>query len=469
MASRSHISSFALWIATMDLACLMTGSVIGLLVRMPKWHRSEVVFENLEGWVLLFAGVLLANYLAGGYKLQYTYSRFNLVVTWLFSLTFALLFLSLTSAAWLKLFWLRGVLLISLLSYSFISLSLKLLVYKILFRSDIFLHRTVILGTGERARELRRLLESEFVMPAHRVVAFLNLDGHAGQAARVLDDVAVINVTEDTLESTVRSLAVNLIVIGLEDVRAASMVYPVLKRLRFDGIEVVTPLSVHEIYSGRVPLELINEEYLMQASMESGLPVFRRFKAIYDKAVAVLACLVFAPVSLLIVLAMKLSAPFSPVFYTQRRVGRFGEEFVIYKFRTMRKGAEAETGAVWSEDNDPRITRVGRILRRFRLDEIPQFINVLRGEMSVVGPRPERPEMTAELTRKIPFYDERENMMPGLTGWAQIRYPYGNSVEDSARKLEFDLYYIKNLSFSLDLQIILSTLRIVILGKEREH
>jgi len=447
----------------------MTRSVIGLLVRMPKWHRSEIVYGNLEGWLLLFAGVLLANYLAGGYKLQYTYSRFNLIVTWLFSLTFAMLFLSLTSAAWLKLFWLRGVLLLSLLSYSLISLFLKLLVYKVLFRSEVFLQRTVILGTGERARQLRHILELEYVMPAHRVVAFLNMESHGGETPAVLDDVAVINVSHDTLEDVIRSLGVNLIVIGLGDVHEASGAYPVLKRLRFAGIEVLTPLSVYEIYSGKTPLELIDEEYLMQASMESGLPVFRRFKALFDKGMSAVAILMFMPLALLITLAMKLSAPFSPVIYTQRRVGGFGEEFVIYKFRTMREGAETETGAVWSEKNDPRITRIGRVLRRFRLDEVPQFINVLRGEMSIVGPRPERPEITSELVRKIPFYEERENVTPGLTGWAQIRYPYGNSVEDAARKLEFDLYYIKHLSFSLDLQIILSTLRIVVLGKEREH
>jgi len=174
-----------------------------------------------------------------------------------------------------------------------------------------------------------------------------------------------------------------------------------------------------------------------------------------------------APVAVLIALLMKLAEPQSPVLYSQTRVGRFGSAFRIYKFRTMREGAEDKTGPVWSADEDTRVTRLGRGLRRFRLDEIPQFINILQGDMSLVGPRPERPELAAELEKRIPFYSERENIMPGLTGWAQIRYAYGNTVEDAVSKLEYDLYYMKHLSFALDLQIVLSTLQIVIFGARK--
>ncbi len=134
----------------------------------------------------------------------------------------------------------------------------------------------------------------------------------------------------------------------------------------------------------------------------------------------------------------------------------------------MRDNAEEDTGAVWSQGDDPRVTPVGRILRKYRLDEMPQLWNIFKGDMSVVGPRPERPEIVTELAKQIPFYDEREYAMPGLTGWAQIQYPYGSTVEDAKRKLEYDLFYIKNLSLSLDLQIILRTLRIIILGQARD-
>ncbi len=457
----------------MDLVCLLLGSAIGVMLRFGHEEMTEYVFNHLEGWLLLFGGVILANYLAGGYKLQYTFSRFNLIVTWFFSLAFALMILSVTSYAWVIVVLGRGVLLFSLASYSILSLFLKLLVYRSLFRSEIFQCRTVILGVGARVNELKRMLEGEFVLPAHRVVACIRVAGthtdleYAHTA--IINNVAVIDASIDMLEDVIRSLGVSLIVLAMEDPRGDADCYPALKRLRFDGVEVLNPLNVAEIYTGRTPLDLINEDYLMQASLESDLPVYRRIKSVIDVVISIFGLILLSPLVLTIMALTKLTSPLSPVFYSQVRVGRFGKLFRIYKFRTMKHGAESGTGPVWAAAGDPRITRLGHVLRRFRLDEIPQIINVLKGEMSIVGPRPERPELTEQLAKRIPFYDERENVMPGLTGWAQIRYPYGSTVEDTARKLEYDLYYMKHLSFSLDLQIILMTLRIVVLGKEREH
>jgi lipopolysaccharide/colanic/teichoic acid biosynthesis glycosyltransferase len=266
----------------------------------------------------------------------------------------------------------------------------------------------------------------------------------------------------------VRRLGVSLLVLALEAEEAAA-VYPQLRRLRFEGVEVLTPLSVHELYSGRTPLELVNEDALTELSMESGLPMVRRTKRLLDIIGSVVAGVALLPAALLVGLLIKLSAPREPVLYTQLRVGQFGRTFRIYKFRTMRQNAEQGTGPVWASANDERVTWLGHTLRRFRLDEIPQLINVFRGEMSIVGPRPERPSISAELSKKIPFFEERENVIPGLTGWAQIRYPYGSTQEDARRKLEYDLYYIRHVSLSLDLQIVLSTMRIVLLGKERSH
>ena len=454
----------------MDLACLVVGAFLGISLRLGPEEISQYVFNHLEGWLLLFAGILLANYLAGSYRLQYTFSRFNLVVTWIFSLIFALLILSITSYAWILLVLGRGVLVLTLIFYSVLSLSLKLLLYRYLFRSEVFLCRTVIIGAGELAGTLRRIVESDYVLPAHKIVAHVRVS-EANEAPEdadsVIDGVAVLNCRHENLEALIRSLGVSLIVVGLDDQERASPLYPQLKRLRFEGIEVLSPLSVFEIYRGMTPLELVNEEILMQASLESNLPMVWRMKRLFDISVSILALILFFPVAIVIAAALKVSSPRDPVFYTQVRVGQFGRTFRIYKFRTMRHGAEKETGPVWASSRDARITLLGRGLRRFRLDEIPQFLNILRGEMSLVGPRPERPEIIEELEEKIPHYSERENITPGLTGWAQIRYPYGSSIEDARRKLEYDLYYMKHLSLSLDLQIVLSTLRIVMLGKER--
>lgn len=454
----------------MDLLCLLVGSIVGVSLRLGPDEITVYVYEHLDGWLLFFSGILLANYLAGSYKIQNTFSRFNLVVTWLFSLIFALLVVSIISFAWFRILLGRGVFLLSVIVYSLLALALKLVVYKDLFRGQAFVCRTAILGTGPRADELRRMVEHELVLPAHKVVACINLDDDNGKGLShnaLLGGVAVVDATPEELPDLVRSLDVSLVISSYHDMTEKQALYPHLRRIRFEGTEVLTPLVVAEIYSGRVMLDMIDEESLMQASLESGLPLFARTKRVFDVAVSALALVLSAPLTLLAALIIKLSDPRSPVFYSQTRTGRFDIPFTIHKFRTMKPGAESESGPVWASRSDPRITAIGGVLRRFRLDEAPQFLNIIKGEMSLVGPRPERPEIIEELSEKIPFYKERHNVAPGLTGWAQVRYPYGASTEDSARKLEYDLYYIKHLSFSLDLQIILSTLRIVLFGAER--
>jgi len=469
-SGRSHISAQATWIAMMDLACLVMGSVLGVSLRLGPEEIPEYVFNHIDGWLLLFSGVLLANYLAGSYRLQYTFSRFNLVVTWMFSLVFTMLILSVTSYAWFKMILGRGVLFFSLASYSGLALALKLLVYRSLFRNEIFLCRTAIVGTGDQAAEIKATVERDYVLPVHKVVACIRILDDATPAPvdrAAIRGVAIVEAKAEEIEAVIRSLDVNVLIIGLDEIGATALFYPQLKRLRFAGIEVLGPLSVAEVYQGKTPLNLISEDFLVQASMESSFPVVRRVKRMFDVVFSLLALVVFFPLMLLIAVLIKLSEPRSPVFYTQSRVGHFSRAFRIVKFRTMKEGAEAASGPVWAAHDDARITRLGRVLRRFRLDELPQLINILRGEMSIVGPRPERPELTKELEKNIPFYNERENVMPGLTGWAQIRFRYGSTVEDAARKLEYDLYYIKHLSLSLDLQIVLSTLRIVLMGKER--
>jgi len=170
---------------------------------------------------------------------------------------------------------------------------------------------------------------------------------------------------------------------------------------------------------------------------------------------------ILAPLMLLVALLVRLTSP-GPALYRQLRVGRNGSLFSVYKFRSMRIDAEKETGAVWAAKNDPRVTRLGKTLRRLRIDELPQLFNVLKGEMSIVGPRPERPEFVATLSEQIPFYRQRHCIRPGITGWAQINHKYGDTIEDTVTKLEYDLYYIKNLSPSLDFYIIFQTLKVMV-------
>ncbi len=233
-------------------------------------------------------------------------------------------------------------------------------------------------------------------------------------------------------------------------------------QLRYTGIRVSSLASLCEEVYQFVPLELVTPQWLLAASDLPQILYIRKMKRAFDVATSLLGLLVLGPLALLAALAIRLTSD-GPVLYRQTRAGRFGKPFQVLKLRTMPTDAEAG-GARWSTANDSRTTPLGRFLRRYRIDEIPQMINVLRGEMSFVGPRPERPEFVETLRKEIPYYEERMFTQPGITGWAQVRFPYGENVEDARRKLEYDLYYIKHMSVFLDIFILLDTVKIILKG-----
>jgi exopolysaccharide biosynthesis polyprenyl glycosylphosphotransferase len=471
--ARIHSSTQNAWVILMDLLCLVLGSVVGVTLRLGREEIGGYVLNHLDGWLIFVAGVMLANYLAGSYRLQHVFSRFDIIVTWIFSLIFALLVLSITSYAWFRLLLGRGVLFMAVASYSAFSLLFRMAIFRTIFRSELFLCRTAILGTRQSARRAASVVGGSQVMPLHRVMAYIELTGNekVGEGSRVnlIDGVAVLRVDRAAVDDIVRSLNVGLIVVAPEDSSEIAQIHSQLRRLRFEGVEVLSITSLEEIYNGKIPLDTLTEESLMQLVGESGMPIIHGIKRVFDVVVSLVFGVLLLPVTVVVALLIKASAPRSGVFYSQLRVGHFGRVFRIYKFRTMREDAESGTGPVWASADDPRITVLGKVLRRLRLDEIPQLLNVLKGDMSLVGPRPERPEISEGLIKRIPYFSERQNVLPGLSGWAQIRYPYGSSVDDARRKLEYDLYYIKHLSLRLDIQIILSTLRIVIFGNKRSY
>ena len=233
--------------------------------------------------------------------------------------------------------------------------------------------------------------------------------------------------------------------------------------LRYSGVQVMSLVSVFEEVHQLVPLELITPEWLLAASTQPHMLYIKKVKRAFDIIVSLLGLVFLGPVMLAGILATKLTSP-GPIFYRQVRSGRFGRPFSVIKLRSMRTDAEKH-GAVWSSaGKDPRSTPVGHLLRKYRIDEIPQLINVLKGDMSFVGPRPERPVFIEDLAQQIPYFQERLMVQPGITGWAQVNYPYGSSVEDAKWKLEYDLYYMKNMSLVLDMFILLDTVRIVLRG-----
>ncbi len=234
-------------------------------------------------------------------------------------------------------------------------------------------------------------------------------------------------------------------------------------KLRYSGVSVMPLIILCEEIEQYVPLELVSHEWLLNASGEPHLLYIKKVKRLFDIIASVIGLILGAPLIGLGALAIKLTSP-GPVFYRQTRNGRFGQTFQMTKLRTMHVDAEANGKAQWCGKNDPRIHPIGQFLRKYRIDEIPQLWQVLCGRMSFVGPRPERPEIVEDLAKQIPFYEERLMVQPGITGWAQVNYPYGASVLDARRKLEYDLYYMKHMSVFLDVFILLDTVRTILCG-----
>jgi sugar transferase (PEP-CTERM system associated) len=237
-----------------------------------------------------------------------------------------------------------------------------------------------------------------------------------------------------------------------------------LLQLRLDGVKVEDATSWLEKMSGRIEVDNLYPSWLIYAEGFRFSAGFMALRRIISVTIALTGLILILPVIPLVILAIKLDSR-GPVLYRQQRVGRNNAPFYVFKFRTMRQDAEAQTGAVWAGADDPRITRIGKFLRSSRLDEIPQLWCVLRGDMAFVGPRPERPEFVEWLTKEIPYYPVRHVVRPGITGWAQVRYKYGSTIEDAKEKLQYDLYYIKNISIGLDLLIMFQTVKTILLAR----
>jgi len=274
-------------------------------------------------------------------------------------------------------------------------------------------------------------------------------------------------LTRDTVASHLLGLArgkgVHRVIVAMPDRRGTLPVEELLD-LRLGGVKVEEATSWLERISGRIEVEHLYPSWLIFADGFRFSSFFRLVRRVLNFFLALVGLVIALPLLPFIALAVKLGSP-GPMLYRQKRVGRGGATFYCYKFRTMRQDAEADTGATWATDNDPRITRVGKFLRSSRLDEIPQLWCVLKGDMHFVGPRPERPEFVEWLSKEIPYYGVRHTVRPGITGWAQVQYKYGNTLEDAREKLQYDLFYIKNASVGLDFWIAFQTIKIVLLGR----
>jgi sugar transferase (PEP-CTERM system associated) len=320
-------------------------------------------------------------------------------------------------------------------------------------------HRVLVLGTGPEARLVETSVAAT-TPPGLRLVGFYPLEK--------VQDVAVsrgeVVETAGSLEETVRRLGVDEIIVAVRQQRGGVLPLRNLLECRLQGVEITDLARFFERVHGKVPIELLKVSWLIYGNGYRQGWLRTAIKRLFDIVAALTLLVITLPVTLATTIAIALEGGF-PVIYRQERVGRRGKVFTVFKFRSMAHNAEKAGEPRWAEARDPRVTRVGRFIRKARIDELPQLLNVLRGEMSFVGPRPERPAFVEMLTEQIPFYAVRHSVKPGLTGWAQVRYSYGATVEQSVRKLEYDLYYVKNHTLALDILILLETVRVVLLGE----
>jgi sugar transferase (PEP-CTERM system associated) len=350
----------------------------------------------------------------------------------------------------------NGIFVSSLVIFLIAIIAWRLLFNRLAYSANLE-ERVLIVGAGPTARMVARQIQSEHDY-GYRVVGFIH-DLHTGQG---VFNPGTLGTAED-IPRIVREYDVDRIVVGLSDRRGKLPISELLEA-KLSGVHVEDAASMYERLTGKILVDDLKPSWLI---FSDGFVISRwtRFlKRAIDVLLASIGAFLSLPLAILTAIAVKLDSA-GPVFYGQDRVGENGRIFTVWKFRSMRQDAEKGGTPIWAQEQDARVTRVGRIIRKTRLDELPQFWNVWRGDMSFVGPRPERPFFVEQLAQEIPFYQQRHAVKPGLTGWAQVKYQYGSSVEDAMEKLRYDLYYIKHLSISLDVSIVFDTVKVILFGK----
>ncbi len=353
----------------------------------------------------------------------------------------------------------RGVLAIAL-TIGYLVVVLWRILFLAFVDADLFKRRVVMLGAGERVALVSRKMRRRTDQRGFKILGYVRV---GTDPVRV--PPASLLHPEEPLCEWATSLGVEEIVVGPDDRRGTLPVQALLE-CKQRGIAVTELAAFVEREAGTIKMDLTNPSWLVFSEGFNVSPVRRGIKRAFDLAVASAVVVVAWPFMLLTALAIRLeSGRGAPVLYRQERVGEYGKPFALIKFRSMGIDAERDGVARWATKNDSRITRVGRFIRKTRLDELPQLWNVLRGDMSIIGPRPERPQFVDDFNTRILYYSMRHCVKPGLTGWAQLRYPYGSSLQDAREKLKFDLFYVKNHNFVFDLAILVQTVEVVLFGR----
>ena len=442
-------------------AFLLYSSMMGAVYL--RFTTGEMRYELIERYgffkALLAAVVCLgAFYFYDLYDFVVIHDRRELLLRLVQALGVAWVALALIFYALPQLMIGRGVSLIALALALLSMIVWRLLVHWVMGHPD-FGERVLIVGTSPMAIELARETY-ERRDAGYRVIGFTSSDPEL--LGKSLFNPKVVGLSTE-LSEIVKREKVDRIVVAMAQRRGQFPTEQLLDLSLSGGVSIEEGASFYERLTGRVHLDMLRPSWLIFNGPGQQARLQSLARTIVHRSVALFGAVISLPITLVTAILIKLESR-GPVLYAQERVGENGRAFMVFKFRSMRTDAEKD-GPVWASAGDNRVTRVGRVIRKLRVDEIPQFWNILRGDMNFVGPRPERPHFVEQLAEEIPFYEQRHLLPPGLTGWAQIKYPYGSTIEDARQKLQYDLYYIKNQSLTLDAIIIFETVKTVVFGR----
>lgn len=459
--SGTRFSPRTIWLIFADIAIIYGGVILALYLRLG-YAGSEYQLNGNNGWYKIGLATLVCILVLYFYDLyEYTViaNRRELFLRLVQSLGIAWALLALLFYFVPPLLIGRGVSVYSVIIVLGMLLVWRVMIHTLTGHPDIG-EKLLVVGTGKAAHDTASIAWDRRDA-GYRIVGFVSEDGSVSKEK--IGEASVLGTTDD-LKNIIKTGNVDRVVIAVRERRGTFPTETLLKMSLAGDVAIEECTSFFERVTGKVHLDLLRPSWLIFAGRQKDTRLKTAFREMFHRSLGLIGLVVSLPIAIFTAALVKIDSK-GPVFYKQERVGKNGRSFKVIKFRSMKVDAEKEGKPIWAKSDDDRVTRVGRIIRVIRVDEIPQFWNIIKGEMSFVGPRPERPHFVAQLAKEIPFYEHRHLVAPGLTGWAQTKYPYGASVEDAKQKLQYDLYYIKNQSLSLDFVIVFDTFKTVLFGR----
>ena len=456
----SRFNARTIFLLLVEAMLLFSGLIVAVYLRLGAIEAEDALIVRNGFYKAALATIfcLASFYLFDLYDFVVIHDRRELILRLLQALGLAWVALALLFYAVPQVMIGRGVSLIAVPVGLLLMVGWRLAIHWVLGHPELG-ERILIVGSGSFAVEIARETLSR-PDAGFRVVGFVDSD--PALLGKSLINPKVIGLTSE-LRSLVKRENIDRIVVAISDRRGQFPTQELLRLSLSGDVSIEESASFYERVTGRVLLDMIRPSWLIFSSRGRRARTNEVIRIVIHRAVALIGAILSLPIAIVTAILIKIDSR-GPVLYKQERVGKNGRPFTLMKFRSMRVDAE-KNGPVWASDGDNRMTRVGRIIRRVRVDEIPQFWNILRGDMNFVGPRPERPHFVSQLAQEIDYYEQRHLIAPGLTGWAQIKYPYGASIDDARKKLEYDLYYIKNQSVALDATIMFETIKTILFGR----